>query len=383
MDKNIFKYDKYRLVTRSDFDGLVCAMILKELGILADIKFVHPKDVQDGLIELNDRDILTNLPYDARAGVVFDHHESEMSRNVETLNEKSANYIINPDAPSAARVVYEYFAKDNQDKLKRITTELMIEVDKADSANYAKEEIINPSKWTLLNFIMDSRTGLGRFHDFRISNYNLMMELIDYCLTHSIDEIMELEDVKERLTLYNEQQEKFKEQLQRIARIDGKVLILDYRNEDIIYAGNRFMSYAMYPEIEISINLVKGFKGMNTPLMIGKSIVNRSSNFAIGELCLKYGGGGHVSLRQDRQCDAQYLHGELSQAARHIRFWRDAAAWTGSRGGKWHGICIYAGAERGGRVASRLLLLLAEVLSPAKCDLCEPYDERSCGLYEL
>lgn len=293
MDKNIFKYDKYRLVTRSDFDGLVCAMILKELGILADIKFVHPKDVQDGLIELNDRDILTNLPYDARAGVVFDHHESEMSRNVETLNEKSANYIINPDAPSAARVVYEYFAKDNVDKLKRITTELMIEVDKADSANYAKEEIINPSKWTLLNFIMDSRTGLGRFHDFRISNYNLMMELIDYCLTHSIDEIMELEDVKERLTLYNEQQEKFKEQLKKIARIDGKVLILDYRNEEIIYAGNRFMSYAMYPEIEISINLVKGFKGMNTPLMIGKSIVNRSSNFAIGELCLKYGGGGH------------------------------------------------------------------------------------------
>jgi len=280
-------------VTRSDFDGLVCAMILKELGILADIKFVHPKDVQDGLIELNDRDILTNLPYDPRAGVVFDHHESEMSRNVETLNEKSANYIINPDAPSAARVVYEYFAKNNQDKLKRITTELMIEVDKADSANYAKEEIINPSKWTLLNFIMDSRTGLGRFHDFRISNYNLMMELIDYCLTHSIDEIMELEDVKERLTLYNEQQEKFKEQLKKIARIDGKVLILDYRNEDIIYAGNRFMSYAMYPEIEISINLVKGFKGMNTPIMIGKSIVNRSSNFAIGELCLKYGGGGH------------------------------------------------------------------------------------------
>ena len=216
-----------------------------------------------------------------------------MSRNVETLNEKSANYIINPDAPSAARVVYEYFAKDNVDKLKRITTELMIEVDKADSANYAKEEIINPSKWTLLNFIMDSRTGLGRFHDFRISNYNLMMELIDYCLTHSIDEIMELEDVKERLTLYNEQQEKFKEQLKKIARIDGKVLILDYRNEDIIYAGNRFMSYAMYPEIEISINLVKGFKGMNTPIMIGKSIVNRSSNFAIGELCLKYGGGGH------------------------------------------------------------------------------------------
>ena len=293
MNKNIFKYDKYRLVTRSDFDGLVCAMILKELGMLADIKFVHPKDVQDGLIELTDNDILTNLPYDERAGVVCDHHESEISRNFKTLTETNAHYIIDPFAPSAARVVYDYFIKEHADKLQRISTELMIEVDKADSANYDKNEIVNPSKWTLLNFIMDSRTGLGRFHDFRISNYNLMMELIDYCLTHSIDEIMELEDVKERLMLYNEQQEKFKEQLQRIARIEGKVLILDYRNEEIIYAGNRFMPYAIYPEIEISINLVKGFKGQNTPLMIGKSIVNKNSNFDIGKVCLKYGGGGH------------------------------------------------------------------------------------------
>lgn len=293
MDKSIFKYDKYRLVTRSDFDGLVCAMILKELGLLADIKFVHPKDVQDGLINIGDKDILTNLPYDARAGVVFDHHDSEVSRNKEKLNDNSANYIINPDAPSAARVVYNYFLKDHKDELKRITDELMIEVDKADSANYSKEEILNPSNWTLLNFIMDSRTGLGRFHDFRISNYNLMMELIDYCLTHSIDDIMELPDVKERLNLYNSQQEKFKEQVKKIAKVYGKVLVLDYRKEDIIYAGNRFMCYAMYPEIEISINLVKGFKEMNTPLMIGKSIVNRSSNFEIGKVCLKYGGGGH------------------------------------------------------------------------------------------
>ena len=169
----------------------------------------------------------------------------------------------------------------------------MIEVDKADSAQYTKEEILNPSPWTLLNFIMDSRTGLGRFHDFRISNYNLMMELIDACLTKSIEEIMQMEDVKERIDLYNSQQEKFKEQLKRIAKIDKKVIILDYRKEDIIYAGNRFLCYALYPEVEISITLVKGFKEMNTPIMIGKSIVNRASEFDIGQECLKYGGGGH------------------------------------------------------------------------------------------
>lgn len=293
MDKNIFKYDKYRLVTRSDFDGLVCAMILKEMDMLADIKFVHPKDVQDGIVKLDDHDILTNLPFDNKAGVIFDHHESEVSRNESTIKSKNSKYIIDPDAPSAARVVYNYFSKDYSDRLGRISEKLMIEVDKADSAQYTKEEILNPSPWTLLNFIMDSRTGLGRFHDFRISNYNLMMELIDACLTKSIEEIMQMEDVKERIDLYNSQQEKFKEQLKRIAKIDKKVIILDYRKEDIIYAGNRFLCYAMYPEVEISITLVKGFKEMNTPIMIGKSIVNRASEFDIGQECLKYGGGGH------------------------------------------------------------------------------------------
>jgi len=285
------KYDKYRLVTRSDFDGLVCSMVLKELGILDDIKFVHPKDMQDGIIEITDRDITTNLPYNPKAGLVFDHHESEQTRNKKALGKD--NYIIDGDAPSAARVVYEYFGGKVNPKLKRISDEIMSAVDKADSAQYTKEEVLDPKDWTLLNFIMDARTGLGRFRNFRISNYNLMMELIDHCLEHDIDEILELPDVKERVDLYFEQQEAFKDQLKRLAKVHDKVLVLDLRNEEIIHAGNRFYVYAMYPEIEISIHVAWGFKQQNTALMIGKSIINRASDFNIGELCLKYGGGGH------------------------------------------------------------------------------------------
>ena len=140
---------------------------------------------------------------------------------------------------------------------------------------------------------MDARTGLGRFHDFRISNYDLMMELIDYCLEHSIDQILELPDVKERVDLYREQTELFVAQLRRIARVEGKVVVLDLRNEEIIHAGNRFMIYALYPETQISIHVAWGFKQQNTAVMIGKSIVNKGSNADIGELCLRYGGGGH------------------------------------------------------------------------------------------
>lgn len=280
---------KKRLVTRSDFDGLVCAMILKEMNLIDDIKFVHPKDVQDGKVELSENDITTNLPYDPRVGLAFDHHESELIRVKKEASK--GKYIIDPDAKSAARVVYEYYG--GKDKIKLVSEEIMVAVDKGDSADFTLDEILNPKGWVLLNYLMDPRTGLGRFRQFRISNYELMMELIDYCMHHTIEEILELPDVKERVDLYFEQSELFKAQLARIAKIYDKVVVLDLREEEIIHAGNRFMIYAMYPETEISVHVAWGFRKQNTAVMIGKSIVNRNSDFDIGALCLQYGGGGH------------------------------------------------------------------------------------------
>jgi nanoRNase/pAp phosphatase (c-di-AMP/oligoRNAs hydrolase) len=280
-----------RLVTRSDFDGLVCAMLLKEVGLIDEIKFVHPKDVQDGKVEITANDITTNLPFDKRVGLAFDHHESELIRN--TLEEYKGKYIIDGNAKSAARVVYDYYGGEMA--FHKVSDEIMAAVDKGDSADFNVDEILNPTGWVLMNFLMDARTGLGRFHDFRISNYALMMELITYCVDHSIEQVLELPDVKERVDLYFEQQELFKEQLKRITKIDGKVAVIDLRNEEIIYAGNRFMVYAMWPEIELSVHVAWGFRKQNTAVMIGKSIVNRASDFNIGELCLKYGGGGHAN----------------------------------------------------------------------------------------
>lgn len=279
-----------RLVTRSDFDGLVCAMILKEIDLIDDIKFVHPKDVQDGKVELGDNDITTNLPYCESVFMCFDHHESELERNQKMRDNN--NWVIDGNARSAARVVYNYYKKQGH-KLERITEEIMCAVDKGDSADFTEDEILNPTGWNLMNFIMDARTGLGRFHDFRISNYDLMMKLIDFCVNHTVDEVLELPDVKERVNLYFEQQELFKAQLKRLARIEGNCVILDLRNEDVIYTGNRFMVYAMYPEVEYSIHVAWGFKKQNIAVMIGKSIINKSGVEDIGRLCLAYGGGGH------------------------------------------------------------------------------------------
>ena len=282
---------KKRLVTRSDFDGLACAMMLKELKLIDEIKFVHPKDVQDGKIELSANDITTNLPYDPRVSVAFDHHESEVDRlkAVET----GGKLIIDPHARSAARVVYDYYG--GKSAFPRISEDLISAVDKGDSADFTLDEILNPKGWVLLHFLMDARTGLGRFREFRISNYNLMMELIDYCLDHTIDEILELPDVKERVDLYFEQAELFKAQLLRIAKVHGKVVVLDLRNEETIYAGNRFMIYALFPDAQISVHVAWGFQKQNTAVMIGKSIINKSSDVNIGDLCLAYGGGGHYN----------------------------------------------------------------------------------------
>ena len=298
--------NKKRLVTRSDFDGLVCAMLLRELDIIGDIKFVHPKDVQDGKVDISENDITTNLPFDKRVGLAFDHHESELLRN--KPEEYEGKYIIDGDAKSAARVVYDYYG--GKETFTRVSDEIMIAVDKGDSADFTEEEILNPKDWVLMNFLMDARTGLGRFHDFRISNYQLMMELIDYCVDHDIKQVMELPDVKERVDMYFEQQELFKEQLKKITKIYDRVAVIDLRNEETIYTGNRFMVYAMWPQIEMSVHVAWGFKKQNTAVMIGKSIINKSSKVNIGELCLSYGGGGHANAGTC-QLDNDVVDGEL------------------------------------------------------------------------
>ncbi len=279
--------EKFRLVTRSDFDGLVCAVLLKELDLIDDILFVHPKDMQDGKIAITERDITTNLPYVATAHLAFDHHFSETLRNTSGLK----NHIIHPDAPSAARVVYDYYG--GKERFPAIADDMMLAVDKADAARFNRDEVLNPEGWVLLNYLMDSRTGLGRFRTFTVSNYTLMMDLISYCRDHTIEQILALPDVVERVKIYNEHRELAKEQLLRCSTQYGNLVVLDLREEETIYATNRFMIYALFPDTNISIHVLWGRDKLNTVFATGKSILNRSSHTNIGELMLEYGGGGH------------------------------------------------------------------------------------------
>lgn len=297
---------RYRLVTRSDFDGLVCAALLKHIGVLDDILFVHPKDVQDGKVEIGPNDVTTNLPYNANAAISFDHHHSETLR----VGGPRANHVIVPGADSAARVVYEYYG--GAETFPGIE-ELMEAVDKGDAADFSEQEILHPDGWVMLNFLMDPRTGLGRFREFRISNYQLMMQLIDVCTAMPIAEILQTPDVAERVALYHEHAEAAVEQIRRCARVHGNLVLLDLRDEEVIHPTNRFTLYALYPQCNISIHVLWGLRQQNTVFATGKSILDRSSKTNVGELMLGYGGGGHEAAGtcQVANEDAPRILGEL------------------------------------------------------------------------
>ncbi|MCD9021177.1 exopolyphosphatase [Cohnella silvisoli] len=277
-----------RLVTRSDFDGLVTAVLLKKLEMIEEIKFVHPKDMQDGTVAITNNDILTNVPFVAGCGLWFDHHASEVKRAQEEKFDYKGEVRI---ADSAARVVYEYYG--GKEKFGPFFDNIMEGVDKADAAKFSDSDILNPEGWDLLSFVMDSRTGLGRFRDFRISNYQLMEKLVELCLHKNIDQIMLDEDVKERVDRYFELDVPFREMLAAHTRIEGNVIVTDLRNVEQIYPGNRFLIYALHPEQNVSLWIVDGFQKQNCAIACGHSIVNRTCEVPVGYLMREFGGGGH------------------------------------------------------------------------------------------
>ena len=282
-----------RLVTRSDFDGLVCGALLLEAGVIDSWKFAHPKDLQDGLVEVNENDCLANVPYVEGCGLWFDHHSSEHERLELRGKYKGESRI----APSCARIIYDYYG--GEDRFPQFK-EMMSAVDKVDSGSLTIDEVMNPQGWILIGFLMDPRTGLGRWRRFTVSNYQLMEKLMDCCRTMDTHEILALSDVQERIEVYNEQTEKFKEMVKEHTKVDGNVIITDLRGVDPIYTGNRFMIYSLYPEQNISAWIVSGRGGKGCSAAVGYSILNRTCSINVGSLMLKYNGGGHkkVGTRQ-------------------------------------------------------------------------------------
>lgn len=278
-----------RLVTRSDFDGLACGVLLKEAGIIDHWKFAHPKDLQDGLVEITEDDCLANVPYVEGCGLWFDHHSSEHERLQLEGKYKGESRIT----PSCARIIYEYYG--GKERFPQFD-EMMEAVDKVDSGNLTVDEVQYPTGWILIGFLMDPRTGLGRWRQFTISNYQLMEKLIDACRTMTAEEILALPDVKERVEVYFEQTTKFMKMVNDHTITEGNLIISDLRGVDPIYSGNRFLIYSMFPKQNISAWIVSGRGGEGCSAAVGYSILNRSATLDVGSLMLKYHGGGHKKV---------------------------------------------------------------------------------------
>ena len=290
-----------RLITRSDFDGLVCAILLREVEQIESVDFVHPKDVQDGKIQAGRNDILTNLPYVAGVGLWFDHHSSEIARNEDTATYRGRFEI----APSAARVVFNHYGAEKLGKYEK----LLESVDKSDSAQLSMEDVTDPSGWMLLSYVMDPRTGLAYHHGYRISNRELMAKMIDLIAQHvdDPDAVLADADVKERVDRYFSQQDAFARIMREHSRVEKNVIITDLRGVTDLPSGNRFLIYTMFPQANIQVRIFDGRKGEFVVCAVGHSIFNRTSKTNVGALMDRYGGGGH---RGAGTCQLPLAHAE-------------------------------------------------------------------------
>ncbi len=277
-----------RLLTRSDFDGICCAVLLKEMGLMDEMVYAHPKDLQDGKVPVDNNDILANVPFVQGCGLWFDHHSSEHERQ-----ELEGRYEgRSTTSPSAARVISDYYGAEKFGRFK----EMLEYVDRVDSGQLTEQEILDPQGWILLGFICDPRTGLGYHKEYRISNLAFMNDLVDHIRTKSIDEILALPDTRERIDRYRDNDKSAREFLIQHSKVAGPVLITDGRGAAEIPPSNRFLIYSLFPDTNISIRLIDGRGKEFVAISVGYSILNRTATVDVGSLMLKYGGGGHKKV---------------------------------------------------------------------------------------
>jgi len=269
-----------RLVTRGDLDGLTCAVLITSCEDIDEIMLVHPQDITEDRLAATDDDILANLPYKTGCGKWFDHHLLTES-NEHPPEVFDGRYGL---APSAARMVYEYYLPRNA----RITKyeRLLAETDRLDSAQLTLEDVLDPKEYILLGYTLDPRTGLGAFHGY-------FQQLVDALKSGPIEEVLELPEVQQRIKRIREQDKNFREVTERRSRIDRNVVFTDFREENPPPIGNRFLIYTLFPQANISLRAHWGPSREHVAAAAGHSIFNRTSRTNVGLLMSKYGGGGH------------------------------------------------------------------------------------------
>lgn len=302
---------QYRLVTKCDFDGLACGVLLKEMALIDRIAFAHPKDIESGKVAIAAFDITAGLPYRETAHLAFDHYPSRSE-----IKGKTRNLVVDQRMPSTSRVIYNYYGRE---RFRRVSPDMLKAVDKGFSGNIGIDDILYPTGWMLLNHLIDHRTGLEIFQRFPTSTPELIMRLVDYCRDHTIWDVLNLPDVEERLNLYFSCIEQYKAQLLRCATVHFNLVVTDMRKEQVMYPGNRFMIHALFPECSVSLQVIADSDSDKIVFAVGKSILDRSYGRDIGKILEQYGGGGHANAGtcQARGDQADDVLGKLIGELQH------------------------------------------------------------------
>ncbi|MCP5053073.1 MAG: hypothetical protein GY940_38255 [bacterium] len=271
-----------RIVTRPDFDGIVCAVLLKDaLHITEPIKWVEPNAMQHGLVDIRPGDVIANLAYNATCEMWFDHHES----NRIALRFKGVFKI----APSAAGIVFEYFKKDktNPKPFQRDYHRLVTETDKIDSASLSLEEVLHPESYP---YIALSATVKSQ----RAEDEPYWNRVVDLLRTRDIYRVLEDPEVNERLQKAVAADRIYKDFVNAYTTIDRHVTITDYRGLDRVPSGNRFLVFSLFPEAVVNVKIrFESPARKKVVISLGHSIFNRGCQVSAGEVCSIFGGGGH------------------------------------------------------------------------------------------
>jgi len=306
-----------RLVTRADFDGLACGAVITLMEDTVDsFLFVEPKFMQDGMVDIRRGDIIANLPYHPNCTLWFDHHITNApawrkhsgTSGDETIVPGKGGFRI---APSAARVVYEYYTEGDrlrhhdwrislrlkqaignrkiEERIKILESEqmkfMLDEADKIDAAELVPEDVLHPAGYVLISMTID-----GKYAE----DEPYWRRLIDLLRDKSLEQTLSEPEVKRRCQKILDEQEKFKKILLERTALKGNVIFTDLRGVKNIPDGNRFLVYTLFPKGNISLKVADDSQRPNTTaISVGYNIFGTTSKVNVGALMEKHGGGGH------------------------------------------------------------------------------------------
>jgi hypothetical protein len=296
-----------RLVTRADFDGLVCGALVTKFENIDDYLFVEPKFMQDGLVEIRDGDIITNLPYHPNCTLWFDHHITNTTPDFpKPIMIGKGGFRL---APSAARVVYEYYTEvgNSHQALgsSRIPAEeiiaflgserikyLLHEADRIDAGKLEKEDVLNPQGYVLISMTTDGKN---------VGDESYWLKIIDLLREKTLEETLSEPEVKKRCQRIRDEQEKLRKLLLERTTMKGNVIYCDLRGIEEIPDGNRFLIFTLFPKGNIQVKVSDDPQRQNTTaISVGYNIFKPTSNVNVGELLKNYGGGGHKVVGSSR-----------------------------------------------------------------------------------